>query len=248
MIQFTYELGIHMNTNVAATWPDGAMAVCRKWFASPPGDVIIPEPYVPFVPEKWNGILVLAESQHLAGDNKYVEWLRKRSSDQRMQRMGSQDGDCVGVGPWDNGVVKLALKALLPDIELAQVAVGNAVPWSRCDGNKNANPSKEMQLAAVGFWRDLLEVWRPEFRMVLPLGKIAREVAAKVEMANRIPLRLPSPNNINRICGMFDKDDLLGRYPEVRRAGQELGIELELSNVFFACHAVSLGRVQLGMA
>ncbi len=227
---------------------EGAMAVCRlhQWPEDRPEEVIVPEPYLPFVPRDWNGVLVLAESQHLAGKNRYRERLDAYSSDQRILRLLLQDEKGhVGVGPWDeeDAIIKLALKAMLPAIRTEQVAVGNAVPWSREDSKgRNANPSKLMQQASVEFWRDLWGVWSEKPRVIFPLGRIARNVTEKADLPNRIPLRLPSPNNINRICGMFNKDDLLRRYPEVRQAGKDLGVELKLSNVFFACHALSLGK------
>ena len=225
------------------TWSKDVLAICGKWGASAPTEAMVPEPYLPHVPENWNGILVLAESQQLAGAHEYREWLEGLPSDQRMVRLSLGNPSGVGVGPWDDGTVKLALKAMLPEIEVERTAVGNAVPWSRCTSKgTNANPSEVMKQSAITFWRDLLPVWRPVFRTVVLLGKVARTIASRAGIRNSIALRLPSPNNINRICGMFDIDDLMTRYPEVREAGKEVATELNLRNVFFACHAVSLGR------
>lgn len=228
-------------------WPDDLIAVCRKYADMAPEGAMVREPYLPHVPQSWNGVLVLAESQQLAGAKSYRAWLEKLSREQRFVRLELWESSDVGVGPWDSGPVKLALKAIMPGICTDEVAVGNAVPWSCCtEAGTNANPTAPMRQKAAEFWRDLLSVWRPQFRAVALLGKVARQVLARAGLTGAVKLRLPSPNNLRRICGMFDKDDLLERYPEVKAAGEALGDKLDkLSDVFFACHAVSLGRRQL---
>ena len=91
---------------------------------------MVPEPYLPYLPDQWNGVLVLAEAQQLAGAREYLRWLRGLPPEQRMIRLSTPNPSGVGVGPWDNGIVKLAVKAMMPDIQPEEVAVGNAVPWS----------------------------------------------------------------------------------------------------------------------
>jgi hypothetical protein len=219
------------------------LAVCRAWRDRSPAQAIVPEPYVPYVPRGWNGILVLAEAQQLARADTYRQWLEGIAPDQRMVRLGQRQAGEVGVGPWDDGIIKLAVKAVLPDVDLGAVGVGNAVPWSRrSPQGTNLNPSDEMVQAAIGFWKDLLAAWQPTIRLTFLLGKVADTVGKAAGLPNRVCLRLPSPNNINRICGMFGQADLLARYPEVQRAADSLGSKPTLSDVFFACHAVSLGR------
>ena len=111
------------------TWSEDVLAVCRKWRETAPVEAMVREPYLPHVPENWNGVLVLAEAQQLAGAHTYREWLNGLPSEQRMIRLSLKSPDGVGVGPWDNGIVKLALKAMLPEIDVEQTAVSNAVPW-----------------------------------------------------------------------------------------------------------------------
>lgn len=225
---------------------DRMLAVCRRFAEAAPAEAMIREPYLPYVPANWNGVLVLAEAQQLAGPKQYHELLRGLSAEQRMDRLSLPYPSGIGVGPWDDGTAKLALKAMMPELDLSQVAVGNAVPWScRTESGTNANPTEAMWRQAAAFWRELLDVWRPEFRPLILLGKVAARVLDDAGARNAVKLRLPSPNNIQRICGMFDQDDLLARYPEVGVAGAELGISLNPSNVFFACHAVSLGHRQM---
>jgi hypothetical protein len=103
-----------------------------------------------------------------------------------------------------------------------------------------------MQQRAAEFWRDLVGVWQPDFKPLILLGKIAANVMDAAGIKDAIRLRLPSPKNIQRVCGMFDPKDLLERYPEVNTAGKGLGLAFNPSNVFFACHAVSLGQRQHG--
>ncbi len=58
------------------TWNEhDALAVCRRFRDAAPSETIFPEPYLPYVPSDWNGILVLAEAQHLAGASTYRQWL-----------------------------------------------------------------------------------------------------------------------------------------------------------------------------
>jgi len=77
-----------------------ALAVCRRFRDTVPSETIFPEPYLPYVPSDWNGILVLAEAQHLAGASTYRQWLADLPSEDRMRRLPKAPG-CLGVGPWD---------------------------------------------------------------------------------------------------------------------------------------------------
>ena len=49
--------------------------ICASHITPSEISVVIPEPYVPFVPDDWNGILVLAESQNLSqtSNGEYVD-------------------------------------------------------------------------------------------------------------------------------------------------------------------------------
>jgi hypothetical protein len=62
--------------------------ICKQY--GPLGTIhaIIAEPYIPFVPEDWNGVLVLAESQNLSKKNaSYVAWLNGLSARDRIRRL-----------------------------------------------------------------------------------------------------------------------------------------------------------------
>ena len=66
----------------------------------------IPEPYIPYVPNPWNGTLVLAEAQNHAKrsgqEPGYLDWLKSLSSDERIERLYLWSED-LGIQPWDDG-------------------------------------------------------------------------------------------------------------------------------------------------
>lgn len=198
---------------------------------------------MPYVPPNWNGLLVLAEAQNLSERNgDYVERLGALDSQGLMTRLCA--GPTIGVAPWDDGSLKLALESAF-GADCGQTAVSNAVPWSRRqDDGSNANPSPEMIGWAVEFWKDLLPLLRP--RHIITAGKIAQTVITLADPSAgycRTSLRLPSPQAMSRVSGMFRKDDLLSRYPEVRRiVDQHPEWGSSLNKVFYACHAVSRGN------
>lgn len=106
------------------------LAICRSGVLKKIGEETVPEPYIPFVPDTWNGGLVLAEAQnHGAKSREYLEWLRGLDSKARMLRF-YMHGEKLGCQPWDDGSLKFAL-ACVSDFDPGRWAVGNAVLWSR---------------------------------------------------------------------------------------------------------------------
>src|SRR3989442_14810132 len=102
--------------------------ICQRHVLDSNSLVVVPEPYIPLIPEPWNGTLVLAEAQNLAGKNgNYPIGLKAASSEARIRRLG-RNGQ-VGVGPWDNGSLKLAVEAAL-QLRTAECAILNGIPWS----------------------------------------------------------------------------------------------------------------------
>jgi len=226
----------------------GYLEICKRFTGEAPDEAIIKEPYLPYVPRDWNGLLVLAEAQNLADDN-YVSKLRAENRpEELMDRLNllSKDIWHVDIEPWRNLTIPLALKSMKHELDLTRVAVSNAVPWSIAAGKRNLNPTPKMMEKSVLFWKELFSRWHP--KAIITCGKIAREVMHLAEAPILLELRLPSPNNINRICRMFDREDLLNRYSEVREAAEDLkrerNMELKFNDgqIFFACHAVSLGK------
>ena len=203
---------------------------------------VISEPYIPYIPENWNGVLVLAESQNLSKNNQgYVEKLKKLSSDKRIVRLYENENN-IGVYPWDDGSLKLAIESALK-IKAKETAVSNAVLWSqRSDTGANKNPGDKIKKRSIKIWDEFLKILDP--KLIIVAGKVASNIINKTNwQGKKIALRLPSKNAMSRISGMFNSNDLLERFPEVREIAEknENWIKNYRSNkVFYACHAVSL--------
>jgi hypothetical protein len=218
------------------------LEICKRHLVSDSVDVVIPEPYIPYIPDNWNGILVLAEAQNLSKSSKnYVEYLKNSSAETKFSRLKNPDN--LGIGPWDDGSLKLAIHAAFNEMP-QNTAVSNAVLWSQitAEGN-NANPSDMLVDHAVNFWNDMLSLISP--RHVISCGKKAHRVIDSIKSGawKRHRLSLPSPNLLSRISYMFSETDLLQRYPEVKNTIDifpELVSKNRRNKIFYACHAVSL--------
>src|SRR5687767_623342 len=96
-----------MNSNAMI---DHLVEVARKHILPSDTPVVFQEPYVPYVPDNWNRVLLLAEAQNLSDSSKdYVAYLRARTQDERICRLGGSND--IGVWPWDDGSLKLAIEA-----------------------------------------------------------------------------------------------------------------------------------------
>jgi len=190
------------------------LEICETYSEGAPKNVVFPEPYIPYVrdPEKWNKILVLAESQNIGIDDDYYKWLKKLKPTERMKRLGWKNpppytcpdkSDWIGVGPWDGGLgelVKSALRAIFEKanlkLKVEDVAVSNAVPWTKKrSGSRNESSDKEMRCKARNFWKEIFGVWNPDLRMIIVLGKKAEEVmngAGILQKYNGFEIRHPS--------------------------------------------------------
>lgn len=222
--------------------------ICQRHILPSSFGAVFAEPYYPHLPENWNGILVLAEAQNLSDpDGAYVRQLAALSPDDRIRRLNLGDGQ--GVMPWQDGSLPLGLSALWPAEPMAAYAYSNAVPWSLREApGRNQNPDKILTEQAKSFWADSFAVLKP--RLVVASGSIARGVVAATFKGPVLNVRLPSPNAMARVAGLFDPDDLLHRFPEVTQALERLPWIRERSylnnKIFFACHVLSVGKAQLG--
>lgn len=141
--------------------------------------IVFPEPYVPYLPPIWNGFLVLAESQNLGNPaDDYVKELERRTPNQRLARLGSIYPNIVGVQPWDDCSLKLAVESAL-HLKSEETAVSNAVPWSQRAGKANINPIEQMCERAVGFWKEILPVLQP--RGIIVCGKVAQGIMQRTK-------------------------------------------------------------------
>ncbi len=222
--------------------------ICEEFTDKVPHNVEIKEPYIPYIPENWNRILVLAESQNLAKE-KDRKPLREKNKRERFLRLYEEmkSSGYLGIGPWDDGHIKIALKVIEPHINIDEVAVSNAVPWSLFRKNKNESPTEELKNLAVEFWKSIFSTWLPNDNNceIFTFGTIAQRIINDAGKKSKC-LFLPSPQNINKGKMFFDCQDLLRRYPEVAKAKKELEqlpslkkVKFGDSHIFFACHAVS---------
>lgn len=206
--------------------------------------VAVPEPYIPWLPYRWNRVLVLAEAQNLSTKNQaYVDFLMGLPREERFQRLGRRGPPTIGIQPWDDGSLPLAMAAVYPDLATTEFAVSNAVVWSlRTVAGTNANPNDELTAAAIAYWLEVLPILKPQ--QIVCAGAMARKVIEAAWKRPPLALRSPSPLSFSKIAGLFDTDDLLCRYKEVARALErypEFGAAPYRRNtILFACHAVSV--------
>ncbi|EGQ9976400.1 hypothetical protein FWP56_23340 [Vibrio vulnificus] len=222
---------------------EGLVNTCKKYILDDRNSVVIGEPYIPYIPNNWNGVLVLAESQNLSvGNNDYVQSLCNMSQGERIQRLG-YSSEFVGVYPWDDGSIKLAVEAAL-GANASEVAVSNAVLWSQRGGNdQNVNPDLDLQSLSSELWSELLSILNP--KVIICCGKIAQNVVSKSGWeGDKLMFRLPAKTAMSRVSGMFTEKDLLDRYPEVKEVVDSnpswLNGGYRQNKIFFACHAVSV--------
>lgn len=234
--------------------------ICQNFALSENVKVIERTPYIPYIPENWNGVLVVAEAQNITEDD-----YRDCSEEQKICRL-YPNRDCLqnyeisgsfpklDVKPWNDGSIPLALKASL-ELNLFETAVGNSCFWSIRNGEANENPNEDMRNQSRILWQQMWDVLKERCSKVICCGNIATEIFNFIEDDNLTikELRHPSPNAMSRVSGMFNKDDLFSRYPEVKNAYDELGfgnptnesIRNYMQNkIFFACHAVSLLKTE----
>lgn len=219
--------------------------LCRRHILPPDHAAVVPEPYLPFIPPKWNGVLVTAEAQNLSAKNEeYRSWLIKLSRTKRIRRLSERTP--VAVAPWSDGTLQIAVEAAL-GVRADQTAVSNAVPWSLvAESGSNANPSEELAVLATAFWAVILPAMKP--KVLVACGKIGRMVFSGDTLAGVKGLKthflsLPSSSLLSRVSGLFSDYDLLGRYPEVKSVVDrrpDLVASYRRNKIFFACHSVSV--------
>ncbi len=226
---------------------DRLISICKQHVLTDSDSIVVKEPYIPYIPDNWNRILVLAESQNLSDTNsKYVNTLIGNNEDWRCDRLNKRFpiDSIVGVYPWDDGSVKIAIEAAL-GVKASETAVSNAVLWSqRGSSEQNITPGISLQIRSISLWKEMLEVLNPE--KIVCCGKIAANVISETGInAKVLKWRLPAKTAMSRVSGMFEMDDLLKRFPEVKNTIDRhpewiYKDNYQLNKVFFACHAVSM--------
>jgi hypothetical protein len=225
---------------------DDLLEICHRHTLASGYDVVVAEPYIPYVPANWNKILVLAEAQNLSSTySGYVESLKRKTPEEKFLRLMGNGGN-LGIMPWDDHTLKLAIEAAF-GTPAENTAVSNSVVWSQVDeqGRKNLNPGIELQNKSIEFWSELLPC--VNLACVVACGKIAKGIMNEVHnrMTNAFRIyKLASPSGmlLSRMSYLFDTNDLLQRYPEVRQVADNHPEWLQKhrkNKIFFACHAVS---------
>lgn len=214
-------------------------------------EIVIPESYVPYIPDHWNGMLTLAESQNLSKTNlKYCQRMERLTPRERMNRLSSRED--LGVGPWDSGIMKLMIKSLDPKTNIDEIAVGNAVPWSCRTRAKltNSNPTPVMCDHALEYWSEMIPAIGPKLQLIVTFGVVARDVIQRavknLKSACQVcPLRFPASIAMNQAASLFTTEDLLSWFPEVEDACRAMSkpvSHFSRGEIVFACHAASMGR------
>ena len=166
-------------------------------------------------------------------------------------------GDNVRGRPWDDGRIKLSLRAIWPQIDFERLAFSNAVPWSittaRKGGKmKDSPPTPEMTDHAVDFWCSLMRAlgWcaRPSpLKLIITMhnasGYVAREVKAREKLSSHV-LSLYFPCHFTDIA-------ISRRYKgEVDERVRNLAATVELNprprDERFATYALHEAEKQLG--
>lgn len=207
-------------------------------------------PYAPYIPDNWNGYLAIAEAQQLrrssTGNSKYVDDLLSGNTEQLIFRLNNEkfNKGKVGITPWDDGFIKIAIKSCFPEININQVAVANAIPWSL---NKlNTKQDKFLIERSKKYWKEILELLKGDLKCVVRTGEYARNILAFKELKDiniEKVFSIRSASQLERVSSLFNWEDLLKRYPEVKNAMLNSGYSIDDENnanlIFYAAHAVS---------
>jgi hypothetical protein len=219
--------------------------ICKKHIPPKSENAVISEGYIPYIPDNWNKILVLAESQNLSRQNKkYVDWIQSLTPIERMNRLNEYKNG-IGIQPWDDGSLKLAIESALNE-KAENTGVSNAILWSQqSNTGANINPSNILLNLSALIWKEFLAILQP--KLIITAGKKAEYVVkTSCWSGQHIKLRLPAKTALSRVSGMFKADDLLMRYPEVNRIvikNPSWVNEYKQNKIFYACHAVSIIKI-----
>ena len=192
---------------------DRLIEICEQYQLPLNNNVVIREAYIPYIPPNWNGYLVLGEAQNLSSSyENYVDELKEMTQREKVTRL--QDPNDLRIMPWDNGSLKIALKATL-DIDPASTAVSNAVLWSQTyDKTSNKNPSKSLEKCSANLWNQMLNELKPS--RIIASGAVARRVMENTSW-NKNFIKIIHPDRIRYIKADQNEKELLLAYPIVEQ-------------------------------
>lgn len=245
------------------------LQICKKHKIS---DLEIPEygkelkkydkfPFAPYIPKYWNKILVLAESQQLRGLNDgnqgYVQSLLEADDEDLIFRLGNfnitrtKPEEQIGISPWDEGYIKLAMLSSFPEFTIDQFGVSNAVPWHLDKDNKTQ--AALLNRKSIAFWKDILPVLKPE--IIICTGVIADSIITDTgycsnNICHQIHIRSASQlhfvaKKTYRWKDWLDKNPAMKELFENNNDLIESSIDPKRYFVWYAAHAVSQIRPAL---
>lgn len=226
--------------------PDKLIEICARHVLPRTIPAILPEPYIPFVPETWNGVLVLGEAQHLGKRNlSYRTWLLGADRLTRFTRFRLEN-DALGIAPWDDGTLRFAVEASL-GLLAEECAVSNAVPWSQVSENDdNANPSRELIKLAGRFWEEMLPALAPT--RIIACGGMAHSVFKPLVATAGGPSRflfprLPSPRSTPALVKQYPEALVVSRSPAIVQKAMdrpEWLVKYRANKLAYAYHLTTL--------
>jgi hypothetical protein len=154
------------------------------------------------------------------------------------------DGENIGIGPWDDGTMKLTLVAVRGVDALGCAAVSNAVVWSARKGGATEHLTRGMVVASIDFWKHALRVLKP--KEVITFGPRAKHVMLTAGLSTQQVVDLPGAfaRKLNMGFGM-DIRRLLQAFPEVANAMDAACGRFTMKNKKLAIHCAcaSVSRV-----
>jgi len=246
-------------------YDQAAIAICHQFAAKAPPEAVLKEPYLPHIPARWNGILILGCAENLGGDKVACAWrdrLQRMAPESRYTRLEIPDGP--EGRPWDNIRVRLALASIWPPIDMHEIAYSNAVPWSTNTAGKNGGfkdcpPTSNCAatLLAIDFWLRLFAelTQLSELRLIVTLHDVAKRVAGEFIRRGAISvpilsLYFPGPKADNifvpKKLKRMDAVELERARAYVRPIASGLKASHEMRAIDYACYALSEARQQIG--
>ncbi len=216
---------------------DRLLAICREFTELAPDDVVVKEPYIPYIPGSWNGVLVLAIAQNQSLVQRilseYCDYLDDLSPEARYWRLRPdrnpnnplvrRQADALGIGPWDDESMGVKMAVMCLGLCPQETAVSNAVPWSRRTEDNKDSPPAGVQHEAISFWRSVFGVWRPE--RIVAVGRPAEDVVRRAGMAERcIYVPFPSGQYFTVQARAINVGNTLNAHPVIRDTLRVLGL------------------------
>jgi hypothetical protein len=219
----------------------------------------IKEPYVPYIPNNWNGILVLGIAQNLSYD-KYREKLQISDSsyDRRKSilRLYHEDefGKGLGVAPWDEGYLQIAVESSFNSVCAKHTAVSNAVLWSQIKPGKKKGSfidfppgfKSPQLLESIELWTRMFKVLSDDIRILITVGKKSDYVGWMAKKGANLDCKQlgwwhPSGRNFSKLSRM--KKSLTSKYGErvtliIEHHPEIKEMKFQEMRILYACHAI----------